>query len=237
LNHASLSKNDTVLEVGAGMGILSRELAQRCKQVFAVESDPRLIGILREQLTGVDNVHIIAASIFRASIPLFNKVVSIPPYQISSRLIEWLSERDFENCVLVLQKEFADHLVASVDSEEYSWLTVLTDLHFSVLLSELILRMMFYPSPNVDSIVVQLRPREPEQLTIRDERLFKQLLQSLFRQRNRKVRNAIIPFLKGILSLSKEKVTETANRVPYPNMRVRELRLEDFNVLFNAISQ
>jgi 16S rRNA (adenine1518-N6/adenine1519-N6)-dimethyltransferase len=117
-DYASLNKADVVLDAGAGFGFLTRFLANKCKSVMAVEKDPRVAEVLREQLKGLANVTAIEGDVLKVAVPSFSKVVSIPPYQISSRLIMWLFDRNFECAVLVLQKEFAGRLVASMGSED-----------------------------------------------------------------------------------------------------------------------
>jgi len=234
--YALLNKNDVVLDIGAGFGFLPRFLADRCKSVLAVESDARLVEALCEQLKDSPNVKIIRGNVLKVPIPRFNKVVSIPPYHISSRLLLWLFGKSFDCAVLIFQKEFANRLVASIGSEDYGWLAVLTYYYVEVELLDDVPKWMFFPQPEVDSVVVRLKPRKPLLFRLKDEELFKRMVQSLFRQRNRKVRNAILPFMKGIRATTAEKAGELAEALPFHDRRVRELAPEDFGVLANVIS-
>lgn len=236
-DHASINRNDTVLDIGAGMGFLTRFMADKCRIVLAVEADLELVRVLREQLVHVSNVKIIEGDILKAEVPAFNKVLSIPPYQISSRLLLWLFNRDFDCAVLVLQKEFANRLVAPVGHENYGWLTVLTYYYSEVELLDAIPRSMFYPQPGIDSIIVRLRPRKTRPFSLRNEAQFKQLLQSLFTQRNRKVRSAALPYLTGVRHIERKNAAKTAGVLPFSERRVRELAPEDFGVLVNAITK
>ncbi len=118
VSRASMTKNDIVLEVGAGLGFLTPLLSRDCKKVIAVEVDPKLVRILKEQLRGLENVDLIEGDILKVSLPPFNKVVSAPPYSISSPLLFRLLERKFDLAVLILQKEFAERLAASVGSRD-----------------------------------------------------------------------------------------------------------------------
>ncbi len=226
VNHAKLCDGDVVLDIGAGLGFLTRFLASKCKSVLAVEFDVRLAKVLREQLGGLANVQIMEGDILRVKIPEFNKVVSIPPYHISSRLLLWLFHKNFDYGVLVFQEEFADKLVASVGSDEYGWLAVFAYYYMDVELLDDVPKWMFYPQPAVNSVVVLLKPKKPQPFTLKNEELFKRLVRSLFTQRNRKVRNAISCFLKSERS---EMV------VPFCDERVRELAPEDFGALANAL--
>ena len=233
ISYASITKDDVVLEVGAGLGFLTHHLSSVCKRVIAVEVDSKLIKILREQLYGLQNVDLIQGDILNLSVPSFNKVVSTPPYSISSPLLFWLLERKFDCAVLTFQKEFAERLAASVGSKEYGRLTVTTYYRGEVELLDHVPRNMFYPPPDVDSIVVRLRPRKPP-FQVEDEETFLELVRTLFTQRNKKVRNAILPFLhkRGIKGGNAPRL---ADSLPFHDERVRRLAPEDFGTLANEI--
>jgi len=145
----------------------------------------------------------------------------------------WFLERKFDCAVLTFQKEFAERLAASVGSKEYGRLTVTTYYRAEVELLDYVPRNMFYPPPDVDSKVVRLKPREPP-FQVEDEEIFLELVQTLFTQRNKKMRNAILPFLhkRGIKGGN---ALRLADSLPFHNERVRELAPEDFGTLANEI--
>ena len=233
MSYASINEEDVVLEVGAGLGFLTKLLSSECKKVVAVEIDPKLTKILREQLHGLQNVDLIEGDILTLSVPPFNKMVSTPPYSISSPLLFWLLERKFDRAVLTFQKEFAERLAASVGSKDYGRLTVTTYYRAEVELLDPVPRNMFYPPPDVDSMVVHLRPREPP-FQVEDEETFLELVRILFTQRNKKVRNAIIPFLhkRGIKG---KNAVGLADSLLFHDKRVRGLAPEDFGTLANEV--
>jgi 16S rRNA (adenine1518-N6/adenine1519-N6)-dimethyltransferase len=235
-DYASLEQRDVALDIGAGLGFLTRFLASKCRNVLAVEADEGLVKILRERLEELSNVRIINGNILKTQIPSFNKIVSIPPYQISSRLLAWLLNRGFDRAVLIFQKEFAKRLVASVGSKDYGWLTILCYYHAECELLDCVPKSAFYPRPQVDSIIVRLMPRELPPFTLKNRMLFAELIPSLFTQRNRKVRNAALPFLKGILARSAEDAVKIADALPFCGKRVRELAPEDLGAIANALS-
>ncbi|UCE16132.1 MAG: methyltransferase domain-containing protein, partial [Candidatus Bathyarchaeota archaeon] len=84
ISYASVNREDTVLEVGAGLGFLTKLLSPVCKKIIAVEVDPRLTRILRSELRDLENVQLVEGDVLKVSVPQFNKVVSTPPYSISS---------------------------------------------------------------------------------------------------------------------------------------------------------
>ena len=234
VDYAALSRSDVVLDVGAGLGFLTRLLAGRCKRVLAVESDSRLVKLLRDQLKGMCNVEIVKGNVLKMSTLHFNKVVSIPPYHISSPLLLWLFGKRFDCGALIFQREFANRFAASVGSENYGWLTVVTYYYAEVELLDDVPRWMFYPQPEVDSMIVRLKPRKPPPFNLKNKALFKQLVQALFTRRNRKVRNAVLPFLKRAQATAAETGVEAAS-LPFQDKRVRELAPEDFGALANAL--
>jgi len=235
ISYASISREDTVLEVGAGLGFLTQLLSSTCKRVIAVEIDPKLVQILRAELRDLQNVNLIEGDVLAAPVPRFNKVVSTPPYSISSPLLFWLLERRFDSAVLTFQKEFAERLTAPVGSRDYGRLTVGTYYRAEAEFLEPVHRNMFYPPPDVDSAVVRLKPREEPPFFVEDEDAFFELVQTLFTQRNKKVRNAIVPFLYG--RVRKADMPRLADSLLFHDKRVRELAPEDFGALTNEITR
>ena len=224
-DYAMLDSGDVVLDVGAGLGFLTKFVAGKCRRVLAVEFDARVAEVLREQVEDLSNVQIFVGDVLKVKVPEFGKVVSVPPYRISSRLVLWLFDRGFDCAVLVFQREFAGRLVASVGSGEYGWLAVFAYYYVDVELLDDVPRWMFFPQPEVDSVVVVLKPKKPKPFTLKNEEFFRRFVRLLFTQRNRKVRNAVLPFLRG---------ERSGVVVPFGDRRVRELAPEDFGALANA---
>jgi 16S rRNA (adenine1518-N6/adenine1519-N6)-dimethyltransferase len=233
VSHASLTEDDVVLEVGAGLGFLTQLLSSKCKKVITVEVDPQLVNFLRKQLHSLQNVELVEGDILKVSLPPFSKVVSAPPYSLSSPLLFRLLEQNFECAVLVLQKEFAERLAASVGTKDYGRLTVTIYYRADVELLDLVPRTMFYPPQDVDSMMVRLKPRAPP-FQVDDEETFFELVRTLFTQRNKKVRNGLIPFLNKHEITGKDAV-ELADSTIYSTKRVRELAPEDFGILTNEL--
>ena len=233
MNHAKVSEDDVVLEAGAGLGFLTRLLSSRCKKVITVEIDAQLITVLREQLRRLGNVELVESDVLTADIPAFDKVVSTPPYSISSPLLFWLLDRPFKLAVLAFQEEFARRLAAQIGSRDYSRLTVAVYYRADVELLDLVPKDNFYPQPDVDSLVVRLKPKPPP-FRVKDERVFFELVQTVFTQRNKKFRNAIMPFLTK-RGMSKEQAQRLADGLTFYDKRARELAPEDFGALTNEI--
>src|SRR3990170_490668 len=234
--YAALRRSDVVLDAGAGFGFLTRFMADKCEAVVAVEKDPRVAAVLRSQAKNCTNVAVVEGNVLKAELPAFNKVVSIPPYYLSSRFITWLLERKTERVMLILQREFADKLVAPVGSENYGWQTVVVFHEVQVELLDLVHKSMFYPQPKVDSIVVRLVPWKTAPFEVKGRAFFNSMVRSVFTQRNRKLSNALVPFLKSTRKIAKEEAKKIADGAPFAEKRVRELAPKDFGELENALA-
>jgi 16S rRNA (adenine1518-N6/adenine1519-N6)-dimethyltransferase len=231
---ASLTKDDVVLEIGAGFGFLTRLLSRECKKVIAVEIDHQLVDYLKKQFTSIDNVVLIEGDILNVSLPSFNKIVSAPPYSISSPLLFQLLEKKFDFGIFILQKEFAERLAAEVGTKDYGRLTVMINYRATVDLLNIVSRKMFYPPPDVDSMLLCLKPRDPP-FHVENESIFFDIVRTLFTQRNKKVRNGLIQFLRKH-DITKQEAIKLADSTIYSMRRVRELSPEDFGFLANEFT-
>jgi len=233
--YAEISKTDVVLDPGAGFGWLTRFLADKCKSVVAVEKDSHVTMVLREQVKSLDNVTVVEGDVLKAALPEFNKIVAIPPYYLSSHLVLWLLERKVDCAVLILQKEFANRLVASYGSEEYGWLTVVTNQGAAVELLDSVPKVMFYPQPEVDSVIVSLKSLRTKPFEVKDQVFFVRMLKWLFTQRNKKLGKAIAPFIRSNFKMSKQDAEKMSLSLPSRDRRVRELSPTDFGAIANAL--
>jgi 16S rRNA (adenine1518-N6/adenine1519-N6)-dimethyltransferase len=234
--YASLDLADVVLDAGSGFGFFACFLADKCKKVIAVEKDPQVARVLREQVKGIGNVEVIEGDVLKEALPQFNKVIAIPPYYLSSRLVTWILERKVDCAVLILQKEFAERLIAPVGSEAYGWLTVVTCQSADAELLNSVPKTLFFPEPEVDSAIVRLKPWINVPFEVKDEALFRRMAKWLFTERNKKVGNALEIFIKSTLKLSKQEVEKIIISIPSKDRRVRELAPKEFGALANALS-
>jgi 16S rRNA (adenine1518-N6/adenine1519-N6)-dimethyltransferase len=235
--YAKLGQNDVVLDAGAGFGFLTLLMANQCKRVVAVEKDPQIARALHEKVRDLDNVIVIEGDVLKATLPEFNKVVAIPPYYLSTRLLKWLLERNVDCALLILQKEFANRLGSAVGSEDYGWLTVITRYHAKVELLDEVPKTLFYPQPDVDSVIARLIPWKTKPFNVQDEDFFYRLVRWLFTKRNRKLENALIPFLESEKCINREVSQKLAAVAPYGERRVRNLSPRDFGDLAIVLAE
>lgn len=233
ISYASIDSDDVVLEVGAGLGFLTERLAELAGQVIAVEIDPRLVKVLTHRLSNYENVMILMGDVLKIPIPAFNKVVSIPPYSISSPLLFWLFKRNFDCAVLTFQEEFGQRLAALPNTENYGRLTVTVYYYADVDLLDFIPKEFFWPMPKVNSTIIRLRPRKPP-FHVENEELFFKFIRAVFTQKNKKIRNAIITFFRDI-GISKNIYVQLIDSIPFHYRRVREMGPEELALTFNDL--
>lgn len=226
--YAELNETDAALDVGAGFGFLTRYMAQICDTVVAVEKDELIVEVLREQVKDYSNVKVLNGDVLKVELPMFNKVVSIPPYYISRRLVVWLLQRKVECAVLILQNEFVEKLVAPVGSDEYGWLTVIASYHAKVDVLDPVHKNVFYPQPKVDSVIVRLSRWKTSPFHVEDEVFFANLVSWLFTQRNKKACNVLGSFLRNKLNVEKAEANKLASSFHFCDRRVRDLSPPEF---------
>jgi len=236
IDYAEIKPTEVVLEIGSGLGYLTEALSRQAGRTIAVEVDHRLVEILKDRLRDKNNVEILAGDILSIKLPRFDKVVSAPPYKISSPLIFKLVEHEFKTAVLILQKEFATRLQASPGEPEYSRLSVMTQLRAQVEILDSVPPKSFYPEPEIDSSIVRLHPK-PRNMEIADHEVLEALVRDLFSQRKRKLRKAIFPFLKHRIRLEENQIDEFRRGLPMSDCRVFTLSPEEFVALANMVSE
>ncbi|MCL1966126.1 MAG: hypothetical protein FWF62_03115, partial [Candidatus Bathyarchaeota archaeon] len=183
------------------------------------------------------NITVIEGDVLKTPLPPFNKVIASPPYYLSTKLVLFLLKHNIDCAVLIVQKEFADHLTAEVGSENYSWLTVTLYQKAHVDFLDLVPKDLFYPSPEVGSIIIRIKPRQnPPPFTVKNPLFFEQMIKWLFTQRNKKLSNALEPFIKNTLNITKKDFQNIIQNLPYREMRPRELSPENFGAIADAFA-
>ncbi len=187
--------DETVVEIGAGLGILTAELAKKAGRVIALEIDPRLISVLRDRFAGCDRVEIVAGDAlaydFSSACPGKQiKVIGNIPYYISTpilfRLIEY--RRAIRSMVLMFQKELADRIMASPGTKDYGIPSVIVARYTRAVQGMTVPPACFYPKPDVISSVLSFAICEDE-TTPEEERLFSATVRSAFAHRRKTLWN------------------------------------------------
>jgi len=227
------SQSDTVLEPGPGHGTLTWLLQKKVGTVIAVEKDPVLVRELRETFKDHSNVVIVEGDILKTSpLPDFNKLVSTPPYYLSSKLALFLSKTKLDVAGVVFQKEFGERLLAEPGTQEYGRLTVSVRRRLNIEKIREISRTRFRPMPKVDSILLRMTPHQS--LRQLDEPLFEEIVRGVFTQRRRLVRGALLHFLSK--KLGRENGRKLMSEIAFPDSRVYQLSIAQLEDLSEQIA-
>ncbi len=235
INLADLKKSDTVLEIGAGTGFLTREIQKNSKTI-AVELDKTLFELLQKELPK-KNLKLVNENFLKAQLPKYNKIVSLPPYTISSKLIQKVLETGFEKAVLVLQREFAEKLVAESGFLEYNYLSVLTQYYSTPEIVKNVSPDSFFPIPNSLSSIVVLNYGKRFGVA-KDEVKFRNFLKSVFRYQNKNLSNSLkcaFPFIKKEVGLKKTEFNEKISLLDLNEFKTNLVFPEEFVKVFNSL--
>ena len=162
---SKISKTDEVLEIGAGAGTLTRQIALKCEKLISYEIDTTLETTLTENLSGLDNAKVIFKDALKTPIDEIEQnfkaeysIVANIPYYITTPLIfKFLEEsKRVKSLSLMVQKEVAERIIAKANSPEYSALSVMIDFYGSAKILKIVSKKMFKPIPKVDSAFVQI---------------------------------------------------------------------------------
>jgi 16S rRNA (adenine1518-N6/adenine1519-N6)-dimethyltransferase len=157
---AHIGKEEIVLELGTGEGILTAELCKYAKRVISYEIDIKLYRKAQKQLSSrFENLELINSNLFKTKDShFFDVFVSNLPYSRSRDAIEWLSTQEFDRAILMVQEEFADKLAARPGSKNYKAISALAAHCFAIEKLFKVRRGSFEPQPKVESLIVRITP-------------------------------------------------------------------------------
>ncbi len=230
---ADIGPDDTVLEIGPGLGTLTSELLRRAKKVIAVEFDSELARKLPGQFPG-KNLQVINQDILKfdlTQLPAGYKVVANVPYYITSKIVQLLMTSTNKPAVasLLVQKEVAERLAAAPG--DMSILAISAQVYADVELGDTVPAELFTPPPKVDSAVVTLITRDQPQITADQEKQFFRLVRAGFSARRKKLRGS----LAGGLGISKDAAAEYLQQSGIsPDDRAEDLSIEQWRSLLKS---
>lgn len=239
------NENVCAIEIGTGVGVLTKELALRARKVVAIEIDTGLKPILEETLSEFDNIEVIfgdameldLAKIIEEKAQGLDVVVcaNLPYYITSPLIMKLLEERlRIKSVTVMVQKEAAQRLCAKIGERESSAITVAVNYYSNPKTLFNVSRGSFAPSPNVDSAVIRLDVFDEKKYDVDDEALFFRIVRSSFSQRRKQLVNP----LSAELKISKEALAEKLSNCGIKaTARPEELKMEDFVALYKQIKK
>jgi len=244
LRRGEFRPQDSIVEIGAGLGALTVPLALQAKQVFAVEPDRKIALLLKNELlaSGVSNVTIIEKDILQCDMEAIAKasdtrlkVVGNLPYHISSQvLIHLINFRKFiDRAVLMFQKEVAQRLLAKPGSKAYGRLSVLIQYCASIYAMGHVGASSFYPRPKVNSEVVGMSFLDSIPFPAANEGFLFEIVRAAFGKRRKMLKNAL---MSGDLGLGDPQLSEALERAHIdPRRRAETLSVGEFVRLTNLL--
>jgi 16S rRNA (adenine1518-N6/adenine1519-N6)-dimethyltransferase len=245
IKKAGICEDDIILEIGAGLGIMTKQAAIMAKKVYAVEKDYNLSDILTKKIEFADfpkNINVINKDIFKVDLIEIYKendskiiVLGNLPYNISSQiLVKLIKERKaVKKAVIMLQKEAAERILAAPCCKKYGRLTVM--LNFCGNISKLcdVKSHLFYPKPKVDSSVISIDFFENNVFNAIDEKFLFTIIKTAFGKRRKNLRNALY---NSTLNMEKNYISEILEKINIdPKRRGETLSVKEFVELSNSI--
>lgn len=236
-------KGVCALEIGTGVGVLTRELAARCDKVAAVEIDEGLRPILAETLADLDNVEVVFADVMETDLAALiaekfgdSEVVVCAnlPYYITSPVIMRILESrlNVSSITVMVQKEAADRICAKAGTRDCGAISCAVSYYSDPKLLFRVNRGSFMPAPNVDSAVIRLDIKHGEHLPPEREKALFRIIRAAFSQRRKQLANP----LSAELGITKQTLCEHMQAVGIsPTARAEELTLEQYLALENEL--
>lgn len=239
-------KNTGVLEIGPGIGVLTKELCKTAGRVAAIELDKRLFPVLEETLSEFDNLKLIEGDVMKLNLnELIEKefkgfssikVCANLPYYITSPVVMRLLESNLpiREIEVMVQKEAAQRLCAQIGSRDAGAVSVAVNYYGDAQILFEVGRESFMPSPKVDSAVIKITLHNRPEFNVSDEKKFFAVVKAAFAQR----RKTLVNSLSNSLGLSKNKITYALESLGLDsNIRAEKLEMEDFVNLSDLLYQ
>ena len=230
---ANVSSKDIILEIGGGLGSLTRCIVNKVKKVYVIEADRILAKFLDDTYGSASNLEVITGDAVKVEFPIFNKCISNLPYQISSPITFKLLRHKFDLAVLMYQKEFAQRFFAEPGSKDYSRLSVMINLKAKCKYLKTIKASSFLPPPKIQSSLVAIQ-KNSEKL-VEDETSFSQFVTLLFSHKKKIVRSVLSNTLKRKVKQSEITAKITLKPDKYNERRIFTLSLEELIYLSRII--
>ena len=244
-DESGIDSESGVIEIGAGIGVLTAELAKRAKKVVCIELDSKLMPILDETLADFDNIEIINADVLKTDLAALieEKFGGMPvyvcanlPYYITSPVIMTLLESrlPLKAVTVMVQREAAQRLCAPVGSSLSGAVTVAVDYYAEARKLFDVSAGSFMPAPKVDSSVIRLDIREKPGIEVSDEKLFFSMVHAAFSQRRKTASNSI----SSGTGIPKAVVAEAIERCGFPpSVRAESMTAEQLAALCEALNE
>ena len=243
VSEAKVRADDTVLEIGPGLGALTEGLAASGARVLAVEKDRKvfaaLVGLIGDRYPGLALIHadILKFDLSAAVATGKVKLVGNLPYYITSPIIEYIIDNRsrISSALITIQREVANRLMASAGTKDYSSISCYVRYYTKPVYIHTINRTAFYPEPEVDSSLIKLEILEKPSVSVRDEAMLFRVVRGAFNQRRKSIMNSLSA--GSGLNMPKEELIPILDDADIdPSARPETLSLDDFARITEAVT-
>lgn len=235
-----IDSDDTVVEIGPGIGALTTQLSERAGRVMSIEIDSKLLPLLKEVLSGAENTEIINEDFLKVDLKELTagqpyKIIGNLPYYITTPIIMKILENgpQPQSMVFMIQKEVAQRLSAKVGTKAYGSITVAANYYCQVEYLFNVSKEVFMPKPKVDSAVIRLTPYKSPPVNVTDEKMLFSVIRAGFGQRRKTLSNA----LKQLKNITGDQIKAALNDACIdPKRRAETLEINEFARLSNSVT-
>lgn len=229
-----ITKDDVIIEIGPGLGTLTKKLLEKAKKVYAVELDLKMVEILKDRFKLYKNIEIINEDILKLDINQIApkaKIVANLPYYITTSIITKILKANIKDITILIQKEVADRICALPSEKEAGAITYFVYYYADSKIIKNVSSECFIPSPKVESSVVRITKLEKPRVKVKNEELFFKLIKENFTKRRKNILNSLSNVIE------KEKLKSILEELNIDEKtRGENLTIEQFAKITNKIN-
>ena len=236
----NVSKEDTVVEIGPGLGTLTSILLEKAKKVISIELDPKMCEILKDRFKLYNNFELLNEDVLKIDFKELVKkeersnfkVVANLPYYITTSIITKLIEEGVSDFTVLIQKEVADRICATPGEKEAGAITYFVNYYAEATIIGNVSKECFIPNPKVESAIVNIKLLDKKRVKVDNEEIFFKLIKENFTKRRKTILNSLSS------TIEKEKLIQILKELNIPeNVRGETLTLQDFANIVNQYNK
>ena len=236
----NVSKEDTVVEIGPGLGTLTSILLEKAKKVISIELDPKMCEILKDRFKLYNNFELLNEDVLKIDFKELVKkeersnfkVVANLPYYITTSIITKLIEEGVSDITVLIQKEVADRICATPGEKEAGAITYFVNYYAEATIIGNVSKECFIPNPKVESAIVNIKLLDKKRVKVDNEEIFFKLIKENFTKRRKTILNSLSS------TIEKEKLIQILKELNIPeNVRGETLTLQDFANIVNQYNK
>lgn len=231
-----VSKEDTIIEIGPGLGTLTAILVEKAKKVIAVELDEKMVEILKDRFKLYNNIEILNEDILKVDIDKISlnvktvKIVANLPYYITTQIVTKLLKTNVKDITILIQKEVAQRICAKPGEKKAGAITYFVNYYADAQILQNVAKESFIPSPEVESSIVKIKIRDKKRVEVKNEEQFFEIIRTNFNQRRKTILNSLSSIIE------KEKLKNILKELEISeNIRGENLTLEQYAKMSNKL--